>query len=164
LGASCPHAGDLFFLFFLCFAGLMLGHHDKTTRRTTRRRADTFSSKSSCEAENARANRSYSGMDTNLLTRRPSRTRRKLLARLLGRVFLVRGGNSSEWFLGGTTRARRKLLGVTSRWNYSCETETPRRGFSEELLRESSCARRRVPVRTSLHRETPQERKNNCDK
>jgi hypothetical protein len=34
----------------------------------------------------------------------------------------------------GFSRARRKLLGVVSRWNYSCEAETPRSDFSVELL------------------------------
>jgi hypothetical protein len=158
LAASYPHAGDLFFLFFLCFAGLMLGHHGKTTWRTTRRRADTFSSK----AESPRARRKM------LVRIAPTRGWTRIYSR---GALLVRGGNSSPGFSEGflsceaeTPRSGFSVELLVRGGNYSCEAETPRRGFSEELLRESSRARRRVPVRTSLHRETPQERKKNCDK
>jgi hypothetical protein len=92
-GGELSPRRDLFFLFFLCFAGLMLGHRGKTTRRTTRRQVDTS----------------------------------------------VRGGNGScQW--------KRKLL----RSGFSVEKHVRggnSRGFSEELLRGSFRARRRVPVR-----------------
>jgi hypothetical protein len=78
--------------------------------------------KYSCEAESDRVNRSYSGMDTNLLGRG---------------ALLVRGGNYSEGLLKGTP------------WRvFSCEAETPRkasrRNSSEGLLvrgRRKSCER-----------------------
>jgi hypothetical protein len=63
------------------------------------------------------ANRSYSWMDASLLERGTT-TRR-------WRVEKVGGAHS---------RVRRKLLGVASRWKHSCEAESPRSGFSVEVL------------------------------
>jgi hypothetical protein len=81
----------------------------------------------------------------SLLLGMASRARRRVLVQVAptrGREVLVRGGNS-EGVLGGTPRRV-----------FSCEAETPRKGFSEELVGGSSRARRKEVMRKSLLRET----------